>query len=226
MTNTAPTSQCGAMTKRILPVLGVVLMLLGTFLHPMHADPADPAAAFAEYAADKTWLFSHLVQFIGVAALLISLLHLTQSWVASLPVVAIRAGAVASLALAAALQAVDGVALKQMVDHWTAAAADTGANTALLAASIAVRSVEIGFAALFGIVLGLTLAALGLMLFRLPRSQPVLGGLGIAGGLAVAGGGVLTGQGGFTELPMLVNMGASLFVLGWYLVVVWRMDRP
>lgn len=208
------------MPRLFLPALGVALMLLGTFLHPMHADPAVPAGAFAEYARDRFWLAAHLVQFIGVAVLLICVLQLTGRLPRDGLVTAVRAGTGTSLALAAALQAVDGVALKQMVDLW--AAADPPEKDALLAAATAVRAVEIGFAAMFGMVLGLSLALLGLVLMRFPVGKPILGTLGVVAGLTAAVGGVLTGLYGFAPAPMLLNMAASLFLLGWYLIVAWQ----
>lgn len=210
--------------RMILPVAGVGLLFAGTALHPMHADPAAPEAAFAEYAADRVWLLSHLMQFLGAAALAVSFLAVTQRDARTLPVVAARAGAVAGLAVAAALQAVDGVALKQMVDLWSAASG--GDRGALFASALAVRSIEVGLAAFYALVMGLTLALFGLATMGAPGRQPVLGLVGVTAGLALAGGGLMTGAAGFAALPMNVNMAASLAALGWYLVAVWRKQAP
>ena len=51
----------------VFAVLGAVLLFVGTYLHPMQADPNDPLAAFVEYAADQNWVASHLAQLAGVA---------------------------------------------------------------------------------------------------------------------------------------------------------------
>lgn len=102
------------------------MLFLGTYLHPMGADPNDAAAAFAEYAGDRPWVASHLVQLAGVAAMVTALLFLTEEIEARRRSAVARiaaAGAIVSLALAAALQAVDGIALKSMVDVWAAAPA-------------------------------------------------------------------------------------------------------
>ena len=48
-------------------VIGSVVLFIATMLHPMSADPNDPPAAFAEYAADARWVGSHLGQFFGIA---------------------------------------------------------------------------------------------------------------------------------------------------------------
>jgi hypothetical protein len=47
-------------------IAGSLLLLLGTYLHPMPADPNDAVAAFTEYAADRLWVASHLTQLAGV----------------------------------------------------------------------------------------------------------------------------------------------------------------
>ncbi|MDP3703698.1 MAG: hypothetical protein Q8R78_04865 [Candidatus Omnitrophota bacterium] len=106
-------------------IAGAVLLVTGTILHPFEADPNDPLAAFTEYAADRLWVASHLTQLIGVLLMVFAFVLLSRrmasgrgaSW-AQLGVV----GATASLSAAAALQAVDGIALKKMVDAWAAAA--------------------------------------------------------------------------------------------------------
>ncbi len=106
---------------------GAALLFIGTYLHPMGADPNDPAAAFAEYAGDRLWVASHLVQLAGVAAMMSALLFLTGQLEARRRSGVVRiatAGAITSLALAFALQAVDGVALKGIVDTWAASPTD------------------------------------------------------------------------------------------------------
>ncbi len=43
---------------------------------PYGADPNDAAAAFTEYAQDRLWIASHLLQLAGVAAMMAALLFL------------------------------------------------------------------------------------------------------------------------------------------------------
>lgn len=57
---------------------GSVLLLIGTSLHPMEADPHDSVAAFTEYAADHLWVASHLTQLVGVTLMVATLLILTK----------------------------------------------------------------------------------------------------------------------------------------------------
>ena len=58
-------------------------MFIGTALHPMSADPNVPLAAFAEYAADRHWIASHLLQLASVA-LMVAALVLLLVWMIAL----------------------------------------------------------------------------------------------------------------------------------------------
>ncbi len=156
-------SRVGAMCA----IAGAALLFIGTFFHPMGVDPSDPVAAFAEYAEDRLWVASHLVQLAGVAAMLAALLLLSGQLEArgcsSVARIA-TAGAVVSLALAAALQAVDGIALKSMVDAW--AAAPVSEKEGMFHATFAVRQIEIGLASMLSLSLGLTMILYGIALLQ------------------------------------------------------------
>lgn len=62
----------------VCATLGSLLLLLGTFLHPMDADPHDSPAAFGEYAANRIWIASHLTQLAGIALMVGALLILAK----------------------------------------------------------------------------------------------------------------------------------------------------
>jgi hypothetical protein len=105
----------------VAAISGAVLLLLASLLHPMGADPSDAPAAFAEYAADRFWVASHLGQLFGVVFIAGGLLSLSWRLRSGRAGVWALLGAVAttaSVALTGALQAVDGIALKLMVDRW------------------------------------------------------------------------------------------------------------
>ncbi|MCZ8513163.1 hypothetical protein O9H85_12150 [Paenibacillus filicis] len=105
----------------MIAMIGALFLLVGTLLHPMHEDPNMPAAAFKEYAADPNWVASHLTQLSGVFLMVASLVLLARRIAGGPAGAAVTLGAVsaaASLAVAAALQAVDGIALKVMVNTW------------------------------------------------------------------------------------------------------------
>ena len=104
----------------IAALAGSVLLFVGTYLHPVQADPNDAPAAFAEYAADRLWVASHLTQLAGVVLMLSALVLV--SWMMRHGPAAGWAllgaiGAGAGLAVTGAVQAVDGVALKVMVGY-------------------------------------------------------------------------------------------------------------
>jgi hypothetical protein len=115
------TNQSLARFGAIAAFVGSSLLFVSTLLHPSQSDPNIPLAAFVEYAANSVWVWSHLGQFAGVVGLGMSLVAFPATfepgrgaaW-AHMGLV----GTVAIVAVAAALQAVDGVALKVLVDRW------------------------------------------------------------------------------------------------------------
>ena len=203
---------------------GSALLFVGTWLHPMGADPNDPVAAFTEYAADRPWVASHLTQLAGVALMAAALLLIMRRLEGGWPRIASGA-AIASLAVAAALQAVDGVALKVMVDTWAAAPASE--KDAALRAAFAVRQVEVGMASMASLLLGLTATASGVALWREPAVPRWLGGLAILGGVPTMIAGIAIAYTGFSGLEMAINMPANSLLLIWMLILgafLWR--RP
>jgi hypothetical protein len=132
-------------------------------------------------------------------------------------------GAIAGLAVAATLQAVDGVALKAMVDAW--AVAPAGQKEGIFHAAFAVRQVEIGLASMLSLLLGLAATAYGFALLA-DRTYPKwIGRLALAGGVPAAVAGVVMAHTGFSGPAMAINMLASSILLVWMLalgVCVWR----
>jgi hypothetical protein len=209
-------------------ILGASLLLIGTYLHPMSADPNVPTAAFTEYAADPHWVASHLLQLCG-AVLLVTALVLFSRTLEEGPAAAwtpvVRIGASASIAMAAALQAVDGVALKVMVDRW--ATATELEKTSLLHATFAVRQIEIGLASMSSILFGLTVAVYGIALLIDHRFPRWLGALALVSGIPTAIAGIVMAYTGFSDVSMLINMPASVLLIVWIValgVAAWR--RP
>jgi hypothetical protein len=92
-----------------------------------------------------------------------------------------NAGAIGSLAMTSALQAVDGIALKVMVDTWLSAPENEKAM--LFQGAFAVRQVEIGLASLMSALFGVTVMVYGIALLVDRRFPTWLGWLGIAGGV-------------------------------------------
>ena len=223
-------SSGGSRTGAVCAVAGSTLLFIGTYLHPMGADPNDAIAAFTEYAADPHWVASHLTQLAGVALMTVALLVLAQrletrggrAWarIAS-------AGAIAGLAIAAALQAVDGIALKKTVDAW--ATAPAGQQYGAFYAAFAVRQVEVGLASMLCLVLGATTTLFGIALLVDDAYPAWVGALGVIGGVPTVVAGVVIARSGFSSLAMTINMPASSLLLVWMLVLaayLWRAERP
>ncbi len=210
----------------IAAISGACFLLIGTILHPMSADPNVPLDAFTEYAADRNWVASHLMQLLGVGLMVVALVLIAQK-LAKGPahVVAILGviGAVAGLAVAAALQAVDGMALKAMVTAWNNASKPE--KDMLFYSAFAVRQIEIGLASMMSLLFGLTVTMYGIALLIDSSFPKWLGVLAILGGMPTAIAGIVMAYTGFSGLAMAINMPSSFLLLCWMIVLgvyIWR----
>ena len=207
---------------------GALLLLASTLLHPLGANPADAPAAFAEYAADPHYVWTHLGQFAGFFGLGIGLVALASTLEHGRAFAWGRvsaAGAVASIAVAAMLQAVDGVALKAMADRWVAA--DGEARLAAYEAAFAVRQIEIGLAGFLSVLSGLTLIATGIAILLSARYPAWLGVVGLLDGLGLLAAGVAQASTGFSAAAMTLSMAASSVFLVWAPLaglLMWRVS--
>jgi hypothetical protein len=210
----------------VAAIAGALVLTLGTMLHPVDADPGDALAAFTEYAADAHWVATHLTQYLGVALMFIGLVtvrdaiqHEPAGWIARLGVVF----GVSALTIAAALQAVDGIALKVMVDSWSSAPLDQKQNAFM--AAFAVRQIEIGLASFMGVLFGVTVILCGLAIAWSKGFPAWLGWGGAIGGLGTVAGGLLSAHTGFSTIAMNVAMPFNLVIVIWMIlvgVVLWR----
>lgn len=211
----------------ICAIAGIALLFVGTYLHPQRADPNDALAAFAEYAASQLWVTSHLLQLTGfvlIGAALLLLARELEAGSARQPARIAGGGVIASVALAAALQAVDGIALKNMVDAWSAAPA-TEKQISFYSA-FAVRQVEVGLAAALSLLFGATTTIFGAALCRDRAKWP--GVIAVTGGALMIIAGIVTAHTGFSSLAMSIQMPADLILLVWLLFVsawLWRRDK-
>ena len=203
-----------------------MLLVLSTSLHPLDSDPADAPAAFAEYAADARYVWPHLGQFAGFLGLGMGLVAFAGTFEPGRAAAWARigaAGAVASMAVAAALQAVDGVALKATVDRWAAANGD--ARLLAYEAALALRRIEIGLAGFLSVLSGLTLIAYGLAVLRSTRYPAWLGAIGLLNGLGMAAAGAAQAAMGFRGVAMALSMLSGSVLVLWMVLVaalMWR----
>jgi hypothetical protein len=211
-------------------VAGAAMLLIATLLHPMRADPNEPAVAFAEYAADRIWIATHLAQLVGAGLIFVGLHAFNRSlgaqaapdsarWLADLAL----AVALAAFAATAILQAIDGVALKAAVGHW--AAAPDSQKPAAFEAALAVRRIEIGAASVVALLFGTAAALFGLALLTSAAYPVWLGWIALGSGLGTVAGGLLTALTGFSQAAMTVGMPSNLLLIAWVAatgVVMWR----
>ena len=210
----------------VTAIAGAIILMAGTMLHPLGADPGDPVAAFTEYAANDLWIGSHLSQFLGVAMMFVGLVALNDSLkgepFACLAKLGVFVG-VAALAITAVLQAVDGIALKLMVDDWVSAS--EGQKQSAFQATLAVRRIEIGVASFMALLFGSALALFASAVAFSTIYPTWLGWLGIGGGIGTIAGGLLTMFSGFSTTAMNVAMPFNLILVVWMVVIgvlMWR----
>ncbi|MER7894889.1 hypothetical protein ABTX62_01720 [Streptomyces sp. NPDC096046] len=181
--------------------------------HPSGEEDDHPAI-FTKYADSDPWIAVHLLQFIGVLVTLSGLLVLYRvlrgadgpSLVAQLG----AAAAVATAAIWAVLQGLDGVGLKQAVDSWASA---SGSEKAIRFASAeTVRWLEWGFQSYFRILLGLTLALFGAAILVGRQVPGWLGWTALVAGVCSLIFGVDVGHSGLASGLQDV-LGIAIFIL-------------
>ncbi|QDY91737.1 hypothetical protein E7Y32_07585 [Arthrobacter sp. UKPF54-2] len=210
-----------------LAFAGVVVSLLAGLFHADSANANDHAATFAEYARSGIWTAVHLGQFAGMGLLVAGLLVLivvlkppdgALAWTARSAAVA----AVAALVLYAALQAVDGVALKHAVDAWAAAAEPEKAGR--FATAEGIRWLEWGMRSYQSFVLGAALVLTGAVIAGTGRVSRPPGYLMVLSGLAYLAQGWIIGAVGFSSANAIPTLAGIVLVLVWsvwLLAVAW-----
>ena len=161
---------------------GLLLTVVFTVFHPS-GDEDNHEVIFAKYAASDAWVAVHLGQFIGVLLALggLLVLHRILRATGRRPLLAnLAAGTtVATAAIWAVLQGLDGVGLKQAVDAWNSASRSEEPHR--FAAAETVRWLEWGMQSYFRVVLGLAFALTGAAILT---GRLVAGWLGWAAMLA------------------------------------------
>ena len=175
---------------------GLVLTTAVTMLFHPSGNEDVHEAIFAEYAASDSWEWVHFAQFVGVLVALGGLIILHQalrSRAANLSVFA--AGlTVATAAVWAVLQAVDGITLKQAVDAW--GAADGSERVVRSADAEIVRWTEWGAQSYFRVLMGAALLLFGVAILTTHLLAGWTGWVAIlAGSCRSASGSIGTGSG-------------------------------
>ena len=225
----------GTSADRNVLTLSGALLLVGLvvnaiqrmILHPT-GEEDNHEAIFTEYAASDAWVATHLAEFLLVLVALAGLLVLCRALRRETPYLALlAAGAlIASGATWAALQAVDGITLKQTVDAWAAAAGPEKATR--YADAETTRWIEWGLQGYFRVLLGVAFLLSGAAIV-VGRAVPSwLGVLLVVGGLLSLAIGISIGyQGLESGLQDAVGIALQLVVLvfGVGLLIVSRRAR-
>src|ERR687893_2665056 len=223
-----------ALTRRALTLSGALLVvgfvvngIQRMLLHPSGAED-DHEAIFTVYAESYVWVFTHFQEFVLVLVAFAGLLVLCRALWRDAPYLALLAAGSLIVASAtwAALQAVDGVTLKQAVDAW-AAASGTEQATRFADAETA-RWIEWGLQSYFRVLLGVAFLLLGAgaVVSRLVPSWlgvllAVGGLLSLAVGFSVAYAGL---ESGFQDaVGIALQLVVLVFIVG--LLVVGRQAR-
>jgi hypothetical protein len=204
-------------------VNGIQRMLL----HPSGAED-EHEAIFAEYAKSGVWVFTHFLEFVLLVVAFAGLLVLSHALRRETPYLALLAtGAlVASAAAWAALQAVDGITLKQAVDAWAGASGTEKATR--FADAETVRWTEWGLQSYFRVLLGLAFLLLGAAAVVSRLVPNWLGALLVVAGLLSLAVGISVGyaglESGFQDaVGIALQLVFLVFIVG--LLVVGRQAR-
>jgi hypothetical protein len=211
----------------VAALVGAVVFLSSTLLHPSSSAPNDLAAAFAEYAGSAFWVAIHLGQFAGVAMMGTALVALAATLEMGRPAAWGRiglTGALLSMAVYAANQAVDGVSNHVMVHRLAAASVET--RPLVFEAAFAVRQIEVGLTSYFSLVFGVTLGIFGLAMLFSSRYPSWLAIGGLLAGLGTMLIGMEQAAHGFSDLALNLFMVVGLVDLAWVAlggVFMWRL---
>lgn len=208
---------------------GLVIIIVSTIFHPSSQPLTNHLLVFAEYAASKTWIASHIGQFAGVMLFFVGGFVALHRFLASSESSVVKALALLGLAVAivaastfAILQAVDGIALKKAVDSWAAAPADE--KVAAFRVAEGIRWIEIGTNSIFRILQGSVAVIFGAAIAISGLLHRWIGGFGIVAGAATIIFGVGIAYVGFANQPIVGDLSTftSLIWLAILGIFMWK----
>ena len=216
-------------------VIGPLVYVAVTLLHPPGVEANDHPVVFREYAMSQTWIAIHLAQLaclavglvvglIGIAGLAASMLRLQENG-RLLALLAVGLAA-ASIPTAVVLQAVDGIALKRAVDAWVAEGGTVGSPS--FAAARAMRWLEEGSNAVLGLTMGLAVILAAAAMVRGAVYPHWVGWIGGAIGIAVLIGAILVAETGFSPTAQTWVLARNPALWLWTAVagvLMWRRLR-
>ena len=178
----------------------LALFVVTTAFHPSHDENNHPVI-FGKYDQSDAWVTVHFGQFAAVMIALAGfvVLHHVLEARGRTPILArlAIASTIATAAVWAVLQAIDGVALKEATEAWAAASAPEKA--ARFGDAEAVRWAEWGLQSYFRLLLGATFILFGTAAARAGVVNRAIAGVAILAGSAYAGIGVAVGHSGLDK---------------------------
>ena len=208
-------------------VAGAVLNAVATWVLLPSKEGSDHEALFTRYADSGSWVPGHLVQFVGILLALAGLFVLARALRREAPHLAALAGAgaVATAATWASVQAVDGIALKQAIDAWVEASRGEEANRFAIAETVLWTGW--GVQSFFYGVYGLTLVLLGATVAVSRRFGAWIGWVAVAAGLLTLAIGIdVSYRGSETEFHELSTAVYQLLVLVFVVGILIEETRP
>jgi hypothetical protein len=212
----------------ILLLVGAVVYQVAEYFHP--EGGASASDVFNSYARSPSWALVHDAQFLGSALALFGLLTMCLALNVNIGVLGMvnriaAATAIATIALNAALYAVDGVGLKQATDAWVSAPPEE--QSAYYAVVQGLRGIEWGMRSYVDFTTGFALIVLAVVIAitaRIPRLIAIIVGLA---GLAyiVQGYGYGAGYTSISEHFVLSSSNYQFLMVVWaiwLLIVAWR----
>lgn len=198
-------------------IVGVVIVIVSTMVHPSREDPANHPLVFMEYANSNSWIAIHIGQFVGgimvfgggfgaLHSLLVrseSTTTYTLSWIGF-------AIAIMTASAIAVLQAIDGIALKMAVDSWAAAPAEEKDIKFRVAEGI--RWIEYGTNSIFRFLQGTVAAIFGVAIVKSMVLSRWIGGAGVLVGALCIIGGIEVAYVGFGYTNFVGLRGISMIV--------------
>ena len=211
----------------VLMVAGAVLNAVATLALLPSKEGADHEAIFTRYADSGAWVAGHLVQFAAILLGAAGLFVLARALRHEGPHLAALAGAgaVATAATFAVVQAVDGVALKQAVDAWVDAPRAEEATR--FANAETVLWTGWGVQSFFYGVYSLTLVLLGVVVAVSRRFGAWIGSVAVAAGLVALAIGIdVAYRGPETEFYEGASVAYQLLVLVFVVGILIAEVRP
>jgi hypothetical protein len=207
-------------------IVGAVIMILSTMIHPSGEDPFNHPRVLAEYAYSELWVGIHIGQFVGTMMVFVGgfvaiyrLLTNSESSIISLLAWLGLALTIITASTFAILQAVDGVALKFAVDSWMASSEEEEKDLIFRVAE-GIRWTEYGVNSVFRLLQGTVAIIFGLAIAKSILVNRWIGVVGVTVGIITIVAGIEVSYSAFAYPNFEGIRGISMIIfLGWVVIL-------